>query len=312
MKAFIFDPLWDELATPDMLHELEQANVETVVIKEVAPLSSCKELFTGDDERILCLNPDYVSWTLTSDEYKDIPNLKAILAASTSTSWIDATHATENGIAVCDIKNFSTEAVAEWAITMMFNVARQTPRLIKDSFPLDFDKDFMKYRGIELHGKKVGIVGLGHIGSAIADRCAGLGMEVIYWSHSPKQTSFQSIDLADLISESDVIFPTMELNDETKTILNDDLLSRMKNTAIFISIVHGLFSEELITEMVKDNKLFGFGFEAKPGTFNNYDGNIWAAPSYAWATDSTMHNSTVKWVENMVDAAAGKYPNKVN
>ncbi len=312
MKAFIFDPLWDELITPELEGSLKASGLQIIVTKEVAPLSNCKDLFEGNEDRLLCLNPDYVSWKLGADDYKNIPNLKAILGAATSTSWIDKSYANEHDIAVCDIRNFSTEAVAEWAITMLMNVARQTPRLIKDGFPLDFDKDFMKYRGIELHGKKAGIIGLGHIGSAIADRCAGLGMEVVFWSRSPKQSNYQSVELEQLLSQCDVLFPAMELNDETKTILDDDLLQTMKSSAIFISIVHGLFNQELVLSMVNEGRLFGFGFEAEPGTFNDFKGNVWAAPSYAWATDTTMHNSMVKWVENIVNASKGNYLHRVN
>ena len=146
MKAFIFYPLWDELITEDLLSILKSSDIEPIVTKEIAPLSKCAALFEGNEERILCLNPDYVGWKLSSDDYKNIPNIKAILGAATSFSWVDMTHADEKQIPVCNIKNFSTEAVAEWAITMLVNVARQTPRLIKDGFPLDFDKDFMKYR----------------------------------------------------------------------------------------------------------------------------------------------------------------------
>lgn len=312
MKAFIFDPLWNQLITTDLRDKLKDADLEVIVTKEIAPLSNCKELFEGEEERILCINPDYVSWKLTAEDYKDIPNLTAILGAATSTSWIDKSYANDEGIAVCDIKNFSTEAVAEWAITMLMNVARQTPRLIKDGFPLDFDKDFMKYRGIELQGKKAGVIGLGHIGSAIAKRCAGLGMEVSYWSRSPKESDYKSVELQQLIAQSDVLLPTMELNDETKTLLSDDLLRSMKSTAIFISVVHELFNQDLILEMVKDGQIFGFGFEAEPKTFNNYEGNVWAAPAYAWTTKGSMDNSMVKWVDNMVDAAKANYPNRVN
>ncbi|MEK6848206.1 MAG: hypothetical protein AABX65_01075, partial [Nanoarchaeota archaeon] len=166
MKAFIFDPLWDTLITDNLLSKLKGSGIKLVVTKEVAPLNDCKALFEGNDERILCLNPDYISWKLSSDDYKNIPNLKAVLGAATSYSWIDTSYADKNNIPVCNIRNFSTEAVAEWAVTMMFNLARQVPRLIKDGFPLDFDKDFRKYRGIELHDKTAGIIGLGHIGSA--------------------------------------------------------------------------------------------------------------------------------------------------
>lgn len=312
MKAFVFDPLWDMLVTEDLMAKLEEAGIELVIKKEIAPLSECKELFEGDEERILCLNPDYVGWKLSVADYKDIPNLKAILGAATSFSWIDMTYADENDIAVCNIRNFSTQAVAEWAITMMQNVARQTPRLIKDGFPLDFDKDFMKYRGVELQGKTAGIVGLGNIGSAIAERCKGLGMSVVYWSKTQKEVDYEFTELGELMSQADVIFPAMALNDETKTLITPELLKSMKPSAMFISVVHELFDEELILGMVKDGKLFGFGFEASPASFDKYEGNVWAAPAYAWVTDGSMNNSMEKWVDNMVNAAQDNYPSKVN
>lgn len=312
MKAFIFDPLWEELVTDDLLAQLDKASVEVVVTKDIAPLSESKVLFEGNEDRLLCLNPDYVKWKLAADDYKDIPNLKGIFGAATATHWIDKTYANENNIPICDIKNFSTEAVAEWATMMMFNVARQMPRLIKDDFPLDFDKDYMKYRGVELHGKKVGIVGLGHIGAAIAERCAGLGMDVVYWSRSPKESKHTAVELNILLAEADVIFPTLALNDETKNLLNDEALKTIKPTAMLIAIEHHLFNNELVLQMVKESKLYGFGFESEPKEFKNFDGNVWAAPAYAWATDQTMHNSVVKWVENMVDAANNKFPNRVN
>lgn len=312
MKAFIFDPLWDELITQELLDKLSSNDVELVITKEIAPLSDCKDLFEGDEERILCLNPDYVGWKLSSDDYKGIPNLKAILGAATSFSWIDTTYADNNQIPVCNIRNFSTEAVAEWAITMLFNVARQTPRLIKDGFPLDFDKDFMKYRGVELHGKTVGIVGLGNIGSAIAKRCAGLGMNVTYWSKSPKNSDYQPRELTELFAGSDVIFPTIVLNDETKNLITPVLLTSMKPSAMFISVVHELFDEQIILNMVKDDKLFGFGYEASPASFSAHEGNVWAAPAYAWVTDGSMNNSMAQWIENMVDAAKNKFPNSVS
>lgn len=312
MKAFIFDPLWDELITNDLEDQLRDSGLQLVVTKESAPLSDCKELFEGEEERLLCLNPDYIHWKLPADDYKDIPNLGAIMGAATSTHWIDKSWANEHDIPVCDIRNFSTEAVAEGAIMMLLNVARQIPRLIKDGFPLDFDKDFMKYRGVELHGKKAGIIGLGHIGSAIAKRCDGLGMVVNYWSRNPKQNNYKAMELAELMSECDVIFPTMELNDETRRLLSDELIGSLKPEAILISVVHELFNHELVLDMVKNGKLFGYGFEAEPKTFSSFEGNVWAAPAYTWATDSTMHNSMVKWVENMVNATRGNFPNRIN
>jgi lactate dehydrogenase-like 2-hydroxyacid dehydrogenase len=195
---------------------------------------------------------------------------------------------------------------------MLFNVARKVPRLIKDGFPLDFDKDFMKYRGLELRGKTAGVIGLGKIGGAIAERLEGLGMRVVYWSKSPKNTGYERKDLAEIFSTADVIFPTLALNNESKSLITRELLASMKPSAIFISIVHGLFDQQVVLDMVKSSKLFGFGFEAGPASFDKYEGNVFAAPAYAWVTDGSMMNSMTKWVENMVNAAQNKFPNRVN
>jgi len=312
VKAFIFDPLWDELITDELLEKLKASGLELVITKEIAPLGECKALFKGDDERLLCLNPDYVSWRLTNDDYKDIPNLKGILIASTGFEWVDQKVANERNIPICQIVNFSTQAVAEWALTMMFNLARQTPRLIKDNFPLDYDKDFMKYRGVQLKGKTAGIIGLGHIGSAIAEACKGIGMNVIYWSRSSTNDAYKKMSLEEVLSTADVIFPTAAKNAETLALITDDHIKSIKKSAMLVDIAHGMFNQEKILDMVAKGELFGYGFEGKPSEFTKFEGNVWAAPSYAWTTYESMHNSVVLWTDNMVDAVNGKFPTRVN
>lgn len=311
MKAFIFDPLWDTLVTDELRAKLADSGLDVVIIKEVAPITEAKELFQGDEERLLCINPDYVGWKLSADDYKDVPNLKAILGAATSFSWIDASYANANGISIANVRNFSTEAVAEWAITMLCNLARQTPRLIKDGFPLDFDKDFMNYRGIELRGKTAGIIGLGHNGLAIAERLKGLGLHVAYWSKNARSDEYTYKELNDIFTNADVIMPAFAHNNETDALITDELLSKLKPSAIIIDIVE-LKNKDKIVELVESGKIFGYGFEAKPKAFNEYAGNIWAAPAYGWVTDGSMNNMMTKWVENMVDATRDQYPNKVN
>jgi phosphoglycerate dehydrogenase-like enzyme len=312
MKAFIFDPLWDELVTDDLSEKIKSSGLETIIKKDITPLSECKELFEGDEERLLCLNPDYVSWKLPSADYKDIPNLKAILVASTNYAWVEQDVANKRNIPICNIVNFSTQAVAEWAIMMMFNLARQTPRLIKDGYPLDFDKDFMKYRGVQLKGKTAGIIGLGHIGSAIAEACKGLGMNVVYWSRSSTNDAYNKVSLEELMSSADVIFPTAAKNPETLALISGDHIKSMKKSAIIVDIAHGLFDQKKVLSMVANGDLFGYGFEGEPNEFTKFEGNVWAAPSYAWATYESMHNSVVLWIDNMLSAAKKEFPTRVN
>lgn len=312
MKAFIFDPLWDELADDGLLNQLKTAGVEIEVVAEMKPLSETKALFEGDGERVLCLNPDYVGWKLSSEDYENIPNLKAILTESTGYDWVDTAAADKLGIPVCNIVGFNTQSVAEWAIMMMFNVARQTPRLVKDNFPLDFDKDFVKYRGVQLKGKTTGIIGLGHIGSAIAERCAGLGMNVVYWSRSSTNDAYQKLSLEELLKTADVIFPTAAKNAETVALVSDEMIKSMKKSAMIVDIAHGMFNHDLVLKMVADGDLYGYGFEAEPNEFTKFEGNVWAAPAYAWATYDSMYNSVAKSVENIVAASKGQFPTKVN
>jgi glycerate dehydrogenase len=312
MKAFIFDPLWDDLITDELLAKLKDSGLDCVVTKDIAPLSECEALFEGDEERLLCLNPDYMSWKLSSEDYANIPNLKGIMIASTGFEWVNQDAANKQNIPICQIVNFSTQAVAEWALTMMFNVARQTPKLIKDNFPLDFDKDFMKYRGVQLKGKTAGIIGLGHIGTAIAEACKGIGMDVIYWSRSSTNDAYEKVELEQLLATADVIFPTAAKNAETLALISDGHINSMKESAMVIDIAHGLFKQEQVLDMVANGKLFGYGFEGKPNEFTMFEGNVWAAPPYAWTTFESMHNSVVLWVDNMISSTEGEFPNRIN
>lgn len=312
MKAFIFDPLWDELVDDELTNKLRENNITPIVTKQIAPLSECKALFAGDEERLLCLNPDYVSWKLPNEAYRNIPGLKAILIASTGFEWVEQNAANERGIPICQIVDFSTQAVAEWALMMMFNLARQTPRLIKDGYPLDYGDDFMKYRGMQLMGKTAGIIGLGHIGSAIARACKGLGMSVVYWSRSSVNDEYERVKLEQLMQTADAIFPAVAKNEETLALITRRHIESIKPSAIVIDIVDGLIDQQKLLDMTAVGRLFGYGFEGKPGEFTSFDGNVWAAPSYAWTTYESMHNSVVLWIDNMVSASKNQFPTRVN
>jgi len=312
MKAFIFDPLWDELITPELLDTLKNTNIDIVVTTAIAPLSDCTELFAGDEDRILCLNPDYVGWKLTGADYENIPHLKGIFTESTGYDWIDPGAANRLNIPVCNIVKFNTQSVAEWAIMIMFNLARQTPRLIKDGFPLDFDKDFMKYRGIQLVGKTAGIIGLGNIGSAIAERCKGLGMNVVYWSRNSTNDAYQKLSLEELLTTADVIFPTTAKNDETTALISDAMIRTMKKETMVVDIVGHMLNHQLLLDMVASGDLYGYGFEGEPTVFAKLKGNVWAAPAYAWATYESMYNCVAKLVDNIVSANKNEFPTRVN
>ena len=169
----------------------------------------------------------------------------------------------------------------------------------------------MKYRGLELHGKTAAIIGLGHNGIAIAERLKGLGLNIVYWSKNTRNNEYKFSELDDIFETADVIVPAFAHNDETDALITDELLAKLKPSAIIIDIIE-LKNKDKVIELVKEGKIFGFGFEAKPNSFDNYEGNVWAAPAYAWVTDGSMNNMMTKWVDNMIDAASDRFPNKIN
>lgn len=313
MKVFILDPLWNDLVDDSLLSMLRAAGIDPQVESELKPLEEIDGLYESGEARLLCVNPDYVSWNLKSEAYASIPDLAGIMLISTGFDWVDMRAADEKAIPVCNIRDFSTDAVAEWAIMMMLTLARRVPMMVKDGFPLNFDSDYLSYRGMQLKGKTAGIIGLGNIGTAIADRCEGLGMNVVYYSRSQKETDFTAVGLKQLMSQSDVVFPTIAYNEDTKRLLHNDLLRTMKPSSIFVSVAHHeLIDEPFVANLVASGKLYGYGFEAKPGTFSEYDDNVWAAPAYAWDTRESMYKSLQMLCENVVMASQGVFPNKVN
>lgn len=312
MKAYVFDPLWPEFATSSHLDRLKEAGIELSVTTEVRDIAATTELFSDQSPKIIAVNPDYVGWSLPAAVFKDIPELKCIITQSTSYGWVDVDYAKSHGIAVCNIRNFSTDAVADWAALMMLNLARRIPLLIKGHFPLDFASDFSKYQGINLKGKTAGIIGLGNIGQAIAERCHGLGMNVVYWNRSPKNCSWDAVRLDDLFSASDMIFPCMADTEQTQKLITDALLKTMKPSSLMVSIVHKSYNHDLVIERVKSGHLYGYGFEADPSSFEKYDGNIWAAPAYAWCTKGSMEKSMDLFVDAIINAVSQKYPTRVN
>lgn len=312
MKVYIFDPLWPDLISSENVDLLKKSGAEILLTTKGASLTECKDLFSDPSPKIIGVNPDYIAWKMPSESFKDIPNLSCIITQSTSYGWIDHAFAARQGTAVVNIRGFSTQAVAEWAIMMMHTIARRVPLLIKNEFPLDFGNDFQIYKGVNLKGKKVGIVGLGAIGAAIAERAKGLGMDVVYWSKSEKSVSYERVDLKTLFETCDVIFPAMADNQDTHKVITDDLIESMKSSAMFVSVVHKYYNHSMILERVESNSLFGYAFEADSGMFDSHKGNVWAAPAYGWCTEDSMRASMDMFVEAIVDAVHGKYPNKVN
>jgi phosphoglycerate dehydrogenase-like enzyme len=304
ISVFIFDEIFESMVGSDRLAELKAMGAELHFISKKCKISAYDPIRSSGPLKVLCINPDFVNWTFGAADCKGIPELRVIISSSDNISWLDTHYADAHGIQYIALENLTTEyrAVAEYAVTIMTSLARSIPLLNRDGFPLDYAHDFIKYQGQDIAGKTAGIIGLGNIGGAIAKLCSGLGMRVVYWSRSKKSESiYEYREIDDLLRESDVIFPTLKPNSETKFLLPNERLEPVKHDAIVVSVVSGLIDNDYLTKRTADKKLFGFGFGADPNTFSDYAGNVWAVPDYAWATKDNMNASYGQFVEKITD-----------
>lgn len=263
-----------------------------------------------DSDKILALDPDFYNWNLSNDHIDKIKNLRGLCLDTTSFSWVDTDYCKEKGITVTNVPKYSTESVAEYAVFMMMALAKKLPLQLKNNFRCDYSGEYMM---TNVTGKKVGIVGLGNIGTKIAEICNSLGMKVSYWSARSRNDKFKYEELDQLFSESDFIFPAFLSNDETREIITDELINMMKTGASFISIVHeDLYNHNLLLEKVRTGELYGYAFEENDRDINSFKGNVFVTSQYAWYTKEAMDNLTLIWLDSIAGIVNNKHINRVN
>lgn len=307
MKIFIISPNTDTQLTQKQQEALN-ASGDVTIYNEIKPFNQLTELYEGNESRIVAIDPDFSEWQFPNEVIDRIPNLKAIVLQTTSFSWVDVDHCAQKGIPVVNLRGFSSIAVAEWVVMLTLSLARRLPLVIKDDWKLDYEK----HCGFELRGKTAGVIGLGRIGTAVAENLQGLGMTVQYWSKRSEDERFSKVGLDALVRTSDVIVPTVAHNSETESLLSDDLVKSIKPTALLVDITHPIYNKDLVLQRAADGKIGGYAFEDEKDAFGKYDGNVWNGPALGWCTKESMTNNAQQWVEAIIAAAKVDYPTRVN
>lgn len=307
MKIIILSPNADVLFNPELKSKLESSG-EVIYVKDIKPISEVSELYQGDEERILAIDPDFSNWKVENSDLEKIPNLTGVCLQTTSFSWIDIDFLKNKNIPVMNLRGFSSEAVAEWAFLMALNIARKIPLVSQKGWKYNYSD----HTGIELKGRTAGVIGLGSIGTRIAELCSAFGMNVVYWSKNSRDDRFKYVELEELMKVSDVILPAVAQNEDTKSLISDEMLNSMKDKAIFVSIVHKIYNHELLLDLVKNGKIYGYANEEEDTRTPELSGNIWTGLQLGWCTEESMSRNAVQWVESIINASRKEYPTKVN
>ncbi len=168
---------------------------------------------------------------------ENCPNLKMICVAFTGVDHIDLDYCNARGITVCNCAGYSTNAVSELVFAMAINLARDIfnnqkrckEGLSRGSFP-----------GFELSKKTFGIIGLGAIGTQVANIAKSFGSSVLAYNRSPKEIDGVTlVSLKTLLKTSDIVSIHLPQTSETRGLIGENELSMMKSTAILINTARG-------------------------------------------------------------------------
>ncbi len=191
------------------------------------------------------------------------PKLRLVALMSAGLAGIDIDAATERGILVMNTPGGSAIAAAEHTLTLMLALNRNLPALhesLREGWWL-FDRQ--QQVGLQLHGKTIGIVGLGRVGRRVARLCLALGMTVL--AHDPYIRE-ESVDdrrislagLSELLASADYVTMHVPATKETTDFLDEAALRLMKPGAFFINTAHGgIIKEALLAEALKEGRLAG-------------------------------------------------------
>lgn len=195
-------------------------------------------------------------------------NLKLVIRAGVGIDNIDLDYAKKVGIKVSNTPNASSDSVAELALGHMFSVARYIA--VANYTMRNGQWNKKQYKGSEIAGKILGIIGMGRIGKALAGKAEALGMKIIYADVLGKQDnlSYEFMDLDNLLKVSNYVSLHVPYDKDKGALISSREISMMKDGAVIINCSRGkVVDEEALLEGLNSGKLAGAGidvFEQEP------------------------------------------------
>lgn len=283
---------------------------------------------TADELRASLRDFDLVLPTLgdryQADVFADVPAPRARLLANFGVGYnhIDVAAARSAGLAVTNTPGAVTDATADIALTLMLMTARRAgegERMVRAGRWEGWHPTQML--GMHLSGKRVGIIGMGRIGKAIARRAqAGFGMEVVFYNRSPVADAgvpARQCDLAEVMS-ADVVVLAVPGGKETHHLINAETLAQMRPHAILVNISRGdVVDEAALAAALSAGKLAGAGldvyeFEPKINPALMTMENVTLLPHLGTAALEVRRNMGMMALDNLMAFAEGRdLPNPV-
>lgn len=245
---------------------------------------------------------------LPGDVIRAASNLKMISVAFTGVDHIDLAPCREKNIVVCNAAGYSTHAVAELAFGLMLSLMRNIIPLDKITRNGGTKVGFSQN---ELFGKTIGIVGTGEIGLRTAQIASAFGMKVLAYSRTQKAEAIAQgisyVELEELLRQSDIVSLHVPLTAETKNLINEESLSRMKKSALLINTSRGPVVDSVaLAKALSTGAIAGAAvdvFEVEPPVPENHPlfsvPNVIVTPHIAFAAEEAIFRRAVIVFDNI-------------
>ena len=264
---------------------------------------------------------------LNEASLKDAANVKMISEFATGYDNIDIEYCKKRGIRVCNVVNYSTEAVAQHTFALLLYVLeklRHYDDYVKggayaaQSRFSNFDKPFT-----ELSGKTWGIIGMGNIGQKVAKIATAFGCRIIFHSvtGNSKVTEYEQVSFDELLKESDFLSLHCPLSPLTKGIINYDAFKKMKKTAFLINVARGpVVVDGDLKKALDEGLIAGAGLdvtstepmkESNPLSEYKDSDKLIITPHLAWASTEARYRDVEENIKNVEAFLAGNLRNVI-
>ncbi len=291
---------------------------ETVIYQTTAETEI--EIHIGDSD-IVIVN----KIKLNKDNLKNLHNLKLICVAATGFDNIDIPYCKSKGIAVCNVVGYSTHSVAQVTLAMALSLSInlcEFNRFVNDfSYTNSGIANKLTPVYHELYGKTWGIIGMGNIGKQVAKVATALGCKVVGFKRTP-DNDYPYLSLSELCSTSDIISVHLPLTDDTRGLINYDIISQMKENAIFINVARGAVTDEqALADAITTGRIGGLGIdvystEPFPATHPFYklisNPRVCLTPHMAWGSYESRKRCLDEIVSNIKVFLSGSVKNRVD
>lgn len=302
---------------PEHLGRLKDARHELRSTDDTDPVSMTSLL--ADADALICMLTDPIGPQVLDAA----PRLQIVANVAVGYENIDLSAAKDRGIVVTNAPAVLTESTADHTFALLLAAARRIPEADTTVRNGEFPSWGLQQQltGIDVHGKTLGIVGLGRIGAAVARRGHhGFGMPVLYHSRTRKsdledELGARQVPFHDLLAQSDFVCVHIPATSESHHLFNAEAFAQMKPTAILVNVARGaVVDEAALVTALQEGAIAGAGLDvfeheplAHPGLLELRE-HVVLTPHLGSATADTRKAMGDRAIDNVLAVLANKPP----